>query len=221
MIFPEFKGKKFGYINLNDEGKAWLVENADRFAGAPSNPLMDPVVCQEMVASVHTKLNIDFSYGGWLEDRSAVWKDSYLEEENAPIHLGVDINALPGTKIAADPGTVVRIDDDYPEEGGWGPRVIVHHASQPIYMIYAHLDRKIGVKVGDRLVPGQVFAEIGTAPWNGNWYPHVHVQTLSIEAYDEAAADGFKELDGYGMVADIPEHARRHPDPLQYIVLAE
>ncbi len=220
MIFPEYAGKKFGYINLNDEGRNWLAKNAARFAGAAKNPLMDPEICQEMVLSVHRELGIDFSYGGWLEDRSSIWKDSYLEEENAPIHLGIDVNAPAGTAIGADfDSTIVRIDDDHPEEGGWGPRIIVKHASAPVYMIYAHLDRTIEVKVGDTIKKGDIFARVGTAPYNGNWYPHVHIQTMSPEAYEDAVKDNFTELDGYGAVEDLSWLAGRFGDPLQFVSL--
>ena len=218
MIFPDLKNKKFGYANLNLEAKLWLAAAGQK---GDKNPLLDPVICNTMVSSVHKKYDIDFSYGGWMEDRSTLWKDSYLEEWKSFIHLGIDLNVPTGTRVAASfDAQVVKIDDDYPEDGGWGPRVIVKHATKPIYLIYAHLDRNLECKVGDILKTGRVFAKVGHAPYNGNWFPHLHVQTISAEYYEKLEKKGlWKELDGYGSPNDTPEDARNFPDPMRYISL--
>ena len=175
-----------------------------------------------MVLQVHQKYNIDFSYGGWMEDRSVLWHGSYLEAENSYTHLGVDINVPTGTEIVVDfDAEVVKIDDDYPEEGGWGPKVIVKNLTLPIYLIYAHLDREIKCQVGDKLKTGQIFAKVGKAPFNGNWFPHLHVQTITAEYYKNLADNNsWSELDGYGLPADISENSKLFPDPLQFISLS-
>lgn len=203
---------------MNLEAKVWLAENRVK---AGENPLLDPEICQKMVLQAHQKYNLDFSYGGWPEDRSVLWHGSYLDAENSYIHLGVDINVPTGTEIAIDfDAEVVRIDDDYPEEGGWGPRVIVKNLSVPIYLIYAHLDREIKCKVGDSLKVGQVFAKVGKAPFNGNWFPHLHVQTITAEYYKNLEENNsWSELDGYGLYADISSNSKLFPDPLQFILL--
>ena len=161
MLFPELKNKSFVVLNLDAEARKWCTEN-DIVVTAKNNPLNDPTICQKMVDAVHQKSSKDFSYGGWMEDRSFLWKGSYLENEQKFIHLGVDFNVPVGTKVAADFGAeVVRIDSDYPEQGGWGTRIIVRHDSLPICMIYAHLDPSVMCKVGDILKPGDIFAKVG------------------------------------------------------------
>jgi murein DD-endopeptidase MepM/ murein hydrolase activator NlpD len=217
MIFPKLKGEAFGYVNLNLEAEVW----AKGGAVPDGKHVADADVSTKMVDDLHKKYSVDFSYGGWMEDRSFLWKGTYLEPLNTYIHLGVDINAPADTEIAADfDCDVVKIDDDYPEEGGWGPRVIVKHAQKPVYLIYAHLDRNILCKVGDKLASGQIFASIGKPPYNGNWFPHVHVQVIREEYYKELAEkDLWDDLDGYGSVKEIEELAYRFPDPLQYISL--
>jgi murein DD-endopeptidase MepM/ murein hydrolase activator NlpD len=218
MIFPEFKYKKSGYVNLNLEAGKWLAEN-----NIPETelPFHDPVKTQAMVESIHKKYNIDFSYGGWMEDRSVLWKGYYLEEAGTSIHLGIDINVPSGTEIAASfDATVVRIDDDYPEIGGWGPRIILRHHSEPIYMIYAHLDRTITCTVGDEIKKGDIFAKVGEAPYNGNWFPHLHLQVISKEYFDHLEKENaWADLDGYGAESDIKENSKHFPDPMQYISL--
>jgi murein DD-endopeptidase MepM/ murein hydrolase activator NlpD len=220
MIFPSLKNKNFGYVNLNTEAQGWC--SAKGLANTKKhNPLLDPKTCQEMVNDVHAKYSLDYSYGGWMEDRSFLWRGHYLEGEGAFIHLGVDINAPTGTEVAADfDVSVAKIDDDYPEEGGWGPRVILKHASYPIYMIYAHLDREILCKIGDTLQKGTVFAKVGNAPYNGNWFSHCHVQTISADYYAELEKSGdWGQLDGYGSAEDAAVNAKRFVDPLQFVLL--
>lgn len=206
-------------MNLNLEAQKWLQE---KDLARDKNPLLDPAICQKMVADVHTKYNLDFSYGGWMEDRSVLWKGSYLDRWNTFTHLGIDVNVPAGTEIAAPfDGEAARIDDDYPEDGGWGPRVILKHASLPIYMIFAHLDRSIECKVGQRLVKGQVFAKVGKAPYNGNWFPHLHLQTISKDYYEKIEKeDLWAELDGYGASEDIEGNSALFSDPLRYVSLS-
>lgn len=218
MIFPKLKNKVFGYVNLNIEAELWMKGKKP----APSkDALLDPSISTEMVDDVHKKYGLDFSYGGWMEDRSFLWKGTYLEPLNTYIHLGIDVNAPAGTDISIDfDAEVVKIDDDYPEEGGWGPRVVVKHAKEPVYFIYAHLDKEIKCKIGDVLKKDQIFAKVGKPPYNGNWFPHVHIQTIRQEYYKEVMKDDlWDEVDGYGAFEDLRENVRRFPDPLQYISL--
>ncbi len=218
MIFPGFKEKRFGYVNLDAEARTWAKE---KNLSHDPNPLLDPVTCARMVEDVHAKYGVDFSYGGWMEDRSFLWHGNYLEKSGGFVHLGVDLNAPTGTEVAIDfDAEIVRVDDDYPDEGGWGPRVIVRHAKEPIYMIYAHLDRDILCKVGDTVKKGEIFAKIGKPPFNGNWFPHLHVQSISEPYFNDIEKrDAWSELDGYGAASNVHENARRFPDPLRFISL--
>ncbi|HZS42902.1 MAG TPA: peptidoglycan DD-metalloendopeptidase family protein [Candidatus Paceibacterota bacterium] len=218
MIFPTLKNKAFGYVNLNTEAELWLK---DQKPALKENALLDPEVNTKMVADVHKKYGIDFSYGGWMEDRSFLGRGTYLEPLNTYLHLGVDINAPVGTEIAADfNAEVILIDDDYPEEGGWGPRVMLKHQSKPVYFIYGHLDKEISFTKGEKITKGQVFARIGKAPYNGNWFPHVHVQVIREDFYKQLEKENaVEDLDGYGSWENLANHAFRFPDPLQYISL--
>jgi murein DD-endopeptidase MepM/ murein hydrolase activator NlpD len=217
MIFPQLKNKIYGYINLNLEVREWLIKK-DKLL-AEKNPLLNPKTCQEMIMSVHEKYGLDFSYGGWMEDRSLLWKGSYLEEQNIFSHLGIDLNVPAGTEIAADfNAEVIKIDTDYPRKGGWGSHVFLKHLSEPVCLIYAHLDPNIKCKVGDKLEKGQVFAVVGQAPQNGKWYPHIHIQVISDNHYKKLVKhDLWEAFDGYGKVEDIRRNSRKYPDPLRFI----
>jgi murein DD-endopeptidase MepM/ murein hydrolase activator NlpD len=143
-----------------------------------------------LLNAYHSRVGIDYSYGGWLEDRSTVWAGTYLDETKSYTHLGVDLNAPEGTPIAADHhGYVIRIDDDHPEEGGWGPRILFRLRDAPIILIYAHLHPGILNKVGDLLGPGDILARVGPISHNGGRFPHLHVQCMTMEAWELFTSD--------------------------------
>jgi murein DD-endopeptidase MepM/ murein hydrolase activator NlpD len=223
MIFPTLSGRVSGYVNLNLYARGWLKRNG--YSGAHSEigypvvcPLLDPVACQDMVLECHAKLGLDFSYGGWLEDRSILWKGSYLKDDNKYIHLGLDVNAPAGTPVALDmPGRLALVDNDHPLAQGWGTRVMVKLDDAPIVLIYAHL-ANVKYEVGEALKRGDIFAEVGSSDWNGIWYTHTHVQAMTLAAYGHFLHQPL-ELDGYGREEDIHRLARWFPDPMQFIEL--
>ena len=181
-----------------------------------TNPFLDPVFAQDVIEQEHRRLGIDCSYGGWLENRRELLRGSYLEEKQAFLHLGIDFNVPAGAKVAAK-GKVVLIDSDYPDEGGWGTRVILQ--LDDVRLIYAHLAQNVKVKVGDRLVAGGVIGEVGKPPYNGNWFSHLHVQVVRNDLFKEFQKEGLHLLDGYGAERDRYILAKHFPDPMQYVRL--
>ena len=221
MIFPAMRGKNGGYINLNES-----AEKHDLWQKRPKNlersPFLDPATCQQMVAEYHAERGLVYSFGGWLEDRSLVWGGSYMEEGQKFIHLGYDFNASVGTPVAVNRECeLIQIDDDTPEEHGWGTRLIVRLIDEPMFLIYAHVKLRLShgqKKPGTILHPGCVFAEIAPSDCNGGWYSHVHVQAMALEAYQEFQKNP-ASLDGYGKKSDIAKLARWHPDPMRFIAI--
>lgn len=216
-MFPHLPlDRVIGYINLNEQAVNW---RSARGVSPDTNPLLDPRVSDEMVQAVHRAYGVLFTYGGWLEDRSVKLKGTYLDASGNYVHLGIDVNVPAGTLVALDHiGEVVHISDDHPEEGGWGPRVIVRLLEKPVYLVYGHLDYLI-CHVGDILTPNMIFAECGSSVRNGGWFPHVHVQVIPAYRYEKLALNDFRDLDGYGHPSDIDRLARENPDPLQYVDL--
>ncbi|MCX6714579.1 MAG: M23 family metallopeptidase [Candidatus Uhrbacteria bacterium] len=226
LTFPELRGAQFGHMNLDLLAQEYrLLQDENLFPrltkqGVTTNPLLDPQTCLRMVQDAHARLGIDHSYGGWFEDRRVLWKDSYLEKGQHWIHLGVDFTVPTGTSVAATwKGTVEHVDDDTPEPGGWGPRVIVRlKDASDMILIFAHLG-KIICKKGDRLKPGDVFAEIGAPPNNGMWFPHLHVQAVDLRHYKRNWNALVQELDGYANPFEASRAATIFPDPMRYVRL--
>ncbi len=218
MLFPSLSEKKFGYVNLDTEARLWIKKQG---ISSHPNPLIDPETCQHMVDDTHAKFNLDYSYGGWFEDRSFLWNGSYLDKAQTYIHLGVDFNVPAYTEIALDfSGTVVRVGDDHPLDGGWGPHVVVKHGQEPLYFIFAHLDREKLCKEGDALTPGAIFAKVGKAPYNGNWFSHLHLQCIDGAFYEQMEKDNaFDSLDGYGLLGDESKNSKLFRDPMPFVEL--
>lgn len=213
MVFPEMRNKRFGYVNMNEEAKAWLAKNPQGI----ENPLLDPAVCQRMMDGVHAELALDASYGGWLEDRSTLWQGSYLDGARTYLHLGVDVNVAAGTEVAIDRHAEVLLVDEDLSVGGWGNRVIVQLRDEPVVLIYAHLASGISCAKGDRLSPDDRFARVGEPHENGEWMPHVHVQAIRAEYFQRILDSGkLNELDGYGSSDQRGKLAQMFPDPLQF-----
>jgi len=218
MIFPTLKGKNGGYINL-DRIAEEAVSRQRRPSHPKISPYLDPARCQKLVHKYQAKRGLAYSFGGWLEDRSFVWGGSYLEKDKMYVHLGYDFNAPVGTLVAVDRACeVVLVDDDTPLIGGWGTRMIVRLIDEPMYLIYAHIRLRLNgdKKLGPILEPGTVFGEIAPPELNGYWYPHVHVQAMTLEAYHEAVRDP-ESLDGYGKKSEIYRLSHWYPDPLRFV----
>jgi 4-aminobutyrate aminotransferase-like enzyme len=68
----------------------------------------------------------------------------------------------------------------------YGPVIVLRHRTDgpdPVafYSLYGHLSRDSleGLQVGQPIAKGAVFARVGSAPFNGDWWPHVHVQLVT------------------------------------------
>jgi murein DD-endopeptidase MepM/ murein hydrolase activator NlpD len=189
------------------------------------SPALTPLVAQRMLDDLHHEARVDWSWGGLYEKRNHLWRGGYMKEKRAYIHLGVDFNVPEGTGVCSDlPSEVVLVDNDIGEVGGWGTRVVVRLLHHPIVLIYAHLARNPGymgttLRTGDRLYEEQPFGRVGAATENGGWFPHLHLQALTAQAWDYFSTR-LGLLDGYGREEDMRSHMARFPDPMPYVRLS-
>jgi len=196
-IFPKLSNDRWGYINLAMEA------TLDTNIHSSPNPLLDPDLCYNWVKQLHAKYHIDYSYGGWLEDRHFLWRDSYLKDTNA-IHLGVDFNVPAGTEIYSPiSGVVDDVFYDNDRNGGWGGRIIIK--TKPLWL-FAHMSHSLPAR-GTEIKIGDYLGTVGISKENGNWFPHLHVQCL-----DASIMYNNTELDGYGGWYSLMPKV--YPDPM-------
>src|SRR3989344_1544361 len=112
-IFPKLRTGRWGEVNLNRESLAINLE------------LTDPRVCETWVDRLHHFKGIEYSYGGFLENRATLWKHHYNAKSKAFTHLGIDITVPRYTEVTIpSPAEVVHVMENGDDEGGWGGRIL-------------------------------------------------------------------------------------------------
>lgn len=184
------------------------------------NPLNDPAFCDRWMAQVAARLGVDHCWGGWLENRAHLWRGHYLPEGCA-IHLGIDLNVPAGTTVLAPvSGEVMHAVPCRALGGGWGGWFVLR-ADVPEggadYVLLGHLAHAGLPPPGSRIAGGTAVGVIGTPLENGGWYPHLHLQALSGDAWEAVQHAPDALLDGYG----YPDAALRRlfPNPAPLVGL--
>lgn len=207
-------------MNFNGEAAAFDANVLDHAwaLGKGSNersPFLEPALMQQLVDLYHAEKGISWSHGGYLEDRTDLWRGSYLKEP--VIHGGIDISLPAGNPVRCmRDGTVVWVDDDKNPDGGWGPYVVVrtrNEAGETEYVLFGHLGRSF-VEIGNEVRKGDVVADIGAPPHNGGWWSHLHLQCISRDYYEWCCENDInKTLDGYFPASQVDIFKVRFPDP--------
>lgn len=194
VLFPELHGK-WGYVNLNE----LLVFHTESIANYAVNPLLDPEFCADWVCNIHKIYKVDYSYGGWLENRADLWAGHYHKSGHT-VHLGMDFNVPVGTKVHLPIKAILlhsEMDED--QNGGWGGKLIFKAFDKDFYFIIAHLKNTIRPnKDGIAIEKGSLIGEVAESSINGGWYPHVHFQCIEGSlGYKHEKDVTWNEVDGY------------------------
>jgi murein DD-endopeptidase MepM/ murein hydrolase activator NlpD len=173
--------------------------------------VLDPHSIQRLVDGLHARSAAHFSGGGWMEERSTVFRGTYMQADNRFVHLGVDLNVPTGMAVRFPvAGEVIKVEISDDREVGWGARVDVAPIGAPYVFLLGHLDPIGLVRAGTHIsATGAEVGTIGAPPTNGNVFPHLHLQAVRREVYDREV-----EIDGYGRVSDREQLATDYPEPL-------
>lgn len=219
MTIPSLKGKRTGMLELDDYARVDSMQRGIR-RSAP-NPYATPEGGQALIDQYHKRHHLDASSGSYGENRAFLWRGTYLDQMEEPVHIGIDVCVPVGTVVDTDfDATVAWIGTDHPEPHGWGNRVILKRNGKrsdvQIWMIYAHLAGPPMCELGQHLKPGDVFARVGDPRENGGWFAHLHVQVLVHEAWKM-----FKKnpclIDGYCPSKEWRRWQMLCPNPLQFV----
>lgn len=194
LLFPSLKDGRWGYLNLGEESRALPSDD---------NHLLDPSKCAEWVESLHHRNGIDFSYGGYMEDRSHLWRGHYMKP-GYTWHLGIDFNIPAGTVVCLPERCVLeRSVMDADRNGGWGGQLVFRiFGVDNYFLVLGHLaDIVSEEKIYEAGAP---VGQIAAAPFNGNWHPHLHVQACRNRPD--------AQLDGYSKLYDGVENDFPRPD---------
>lgn len=219
MIFPEYPGQKYRYSYWNtNEWAQKLAEASEK--GLSQSPYLNPGRKERLSEHAKRVLSADVLYGGYLEDRSFLWKGSYMEPSKF-LHLGIDFVApAESIVVASQPMWLTQVYNDTPEEAGWGTRLIFTLDQHPdTHLVYGHLrPEKFVHQAGTLFEPGHVIGHLGSSEQNGGWSPHLHVQAIygTLGGFG-GFLDQPASLDGYGELNQIAYLALRFPDPMRFL----
>ena len=147
--------------------------------------LRDTAAFAGLVRAMLAEQRAAVGIGGYLENRVIYRRSPHFDAAAEPrsLHLGVDVWVPAGTPVAAPLPAVVHSLADNNHFGDYGPTVILQHDLEGVsfYSLYGHLSRAdlAGLRAGQALAAGQVFAHVGPYPENGDWPPHLHLQLLA------------------------------------------
>ena len=175
----------FSFIKKNKLYKIDLSVGSKWIGGR--NEIEDLELFQHKIEKLQKKYPDKIITGGYLEPRSIYSSNSYEKignygDESRTIHLGLDFWLPPGTKVNSmfDGEIVVAVNDKGHKE--YGGLLILKHNIQDLefYTLYGHntVESVLKNKVGSKVKKGDVIAEIGNYPENGNWAPHLHFQII-------------------------------------------
>lgn len=163
---------------------AWMGKRQPK-----ANPLLDPAFCGDWVTQLAKRKSVDYTWGGYMENRSTLWRGHYMKRGHFT-HYGVDLNVPQGVEIYCPrPFAIHEVYHRADQCGGWGCRVVVE--TNRGLVVFAHLDLTEPLHPGRSYPSGYRLGIVAGPGFNGGWYPHLHLQGLrSLDLLDG--------LDGYG-----------------------
>ena len=125
--------------------------------------------------------------GGYDEARLIYnWPNEPRAAEPRTIHIGLDLSLAAGSPLYAPLDGVVHGFENADSYHDYGPVIVLRHrtgGTDPIefFTLYGHLTRDslTRLTIGRKIAKGTEFARVGSAPANGNWWAHVHVQLIT------------------------------------------
>ena len=127
-----------------------------------------------------------YGIGGYAELR-AIYNRSklfgeYKTEEPRRFHLGIDMWGKPTTHVFTPVGGTVHSFKFNDAFGDYGATIILQHQLDTIlfHTLYGHLSLKDlgGLRAGQFISAGEIFAHFGEPNENGHWPAHLHFQII-------------------------------------------
>ena len=146
-----------------------------------------PAALERRVQRRLTEHRATIGVGGYDEARLIyAWPNEPAAIEPRTIHIGLDLSLASGSPLYAPLDGTVHAFENAAGHHDYGPVIVLRHLTddaEPVefFSLYGHLsvDSLSGLRVGQRIAQGTEFGRIGSAPTNGDWWAHVHVQLVT------------------------------------------
>jgi 4-aminobutyrate aminotransferase-like enzyme/Ser/Thr protein kinase RdoA (MazF antagonist) len=158
------------------------------FLGADPRNLETPAMTEAIERKLR-EVNAQVGVGRYDEPRpfytsSLFGNSSNPTDERRTVHLGIDLFVPPGSNVHAALDGAIHTVAYNPAPLDYGGVVIVKHTTgdcEEFFTLYGHLSRDslTNLSPGQRVVKGQMLAQIGAVHENGGWAPHLHLQIIA------------------------------------------
>ncbi|WP_338410436.1 peptidoglycan DD-metalloendopeptidase family protein [uncultured Flavobacterium sp.] len=147
--------------------------------------LTDALIFEIFIENHLSENNAKVAFGGYLETRnlykrSPAFKNETTDERN--IHIGLDLWIQAGTNVLAALNGTIHSFQNNNAIGDYGPTIILEHhiEGHAFYTLYGHLNLESlnTKKRGQIIKKGDVIAQLGASPINGDYAPHLHFQII-------------------------------------------
>jgi 4-aminobutyrate aminotransferase-like enzyme/Ser/Thr protein kinase RdoA (MazF antagonist) len=146
-----------------------------------------PEMLDRRVQRVLNERSAEIGVGGYGEARLIYnWANQPTGDEPRTIHMGIDLSLDAGAPLYAPLDATVHAFENADSHHDFGPMIVLRHQTDDaeaveFFTLYGHLtlDSLDDLQSGQRITKGQQFARIGSAPTNGDWWVHVHVQLIT------------------------------------------
>lgn len=216
-----------GFVGASIEDASMVLLHDEKFLRMRKE---SPLEFQRACASAYAP---SILYGGYLENRITMLRDTYLFDSMSFVHLGVDIWVPRGTAVMSTRDMeVIGTFVDKDQNGGWGTVVIARslesHMLDKIFL-FAHLEKNSILPNVEELPVGWGIGVVGGSGENGGWHPHLHIQCVNLgspmaekiglrnKLFRRGGIKDFMSyIDGYAMDRGIlnSELAEFFPDPI-------
>lgn len=180
----------------------------------------DTNILSDYVFALIEERGLQYGIGGYNEER-VLYRRSELFDSSAGsrfIHLGIDVWSKAGHAVFAPLKGRIHSFTNNAGFGNYGPTLIIEHELMnglKFFTLYGHLaEPKYPLQVDSIVDAGQKIAEIGTAPTNGDWPPHLHFQIvmdmLDFQG-DFPGVTTLSERDRFVNLCPDPNLILRHP----------
>ena len=170
-------------IDLNKVNKSVIHFNSRSIF--TKNYIHEPISLTKKINLYLKKNNSHIGIGLYQEKRNVYQGANYVSlldtASRRDMHVGIDIFTNVGENIRAPIDGKVYILKDNSFKYDYGPTIILEHKIDKLvkfYTIYGHLSKKClkNLSLGQIIKKGDVIAQVGNYPFNGNWPPHLHFQ---------------------------------------------
>ncbi|SHK00021.1 peptidoglycan DD-metalloendopeptidase family protein [Epilithonimonas mollis] len=176
--------------------------------------LTDAEEFEDFIEDYLSKNKAKVAFGGYLEKRNLYKRSENFNAENTEernIHLGLDLWIKSGTSVLSALDGTIHSFQNNTFLGDYGPTIIIQHTVEDFtfYILYGHLSLESldGKTEGQPVKKGEKIAELGKAPVNGDYAPHLHFQI--IKDLENKKGD----YPGVSSQKDLVHYRNNCPDP--------